>query len=1120
MNPPKVSNKALRVAFLFILLASLWIVSTNQLLASKIDDTQQLTQLQTLNGLGVTLAAAVILYFLIRRQEEDYHWVGEGRVWDAALVDRMMETSLSGIVLLDKEARITGANANAERIFGLKKGEILSRTYSTTEWAMTDYDGNPFPEEKLPVQLVLENSRPVSNVRHTIEREDGRRVFLSVNASPLFDEAGEPDGMIAMMRDVTAQEEAEESLRESKAFLQAAIECLPFDFFAVGGDGRYNMQNSTSFERWGNILGKLPEEVASNQETLAFWLEQNKRAFSGETVQSEVVYDIDGKPRNFVNIITPILEADQTIGILGVNVDITERIQAEKALQESGELYRSLAKTSPDAVTVSDLEGTITQVSDRTVELHGAKNAGEMVGRSALEFLAPEEHERAVANIQKTLEEGIVRGIQYRMLRMDGTQFIGELSAAVVVDSAGVPKSFIAAVRDITESVRSEAALRSSEARYSTLFQQSNDPIFIHDLQGNIQDVNQKALDLFGYSRDEMYGLKISDLHPESALGKSEAAFEAVSASGFVDFEIEFKKKDGEIFSAEVSANQIDIDGERVVQGIVRDITERVKALDEIQRLKDFNESILQNMSEGVVVDDEEGHFYFVNPAAATLLGYEAEEILGRHWTEFFPEDQQKIVRAANERRKRGIHDRYEVEFMRKDGTRFPVLISGSPRIENEALKGTMAVFMDITARKQRDREQQAIVTLATALRAAANRAEMLPIILDQMLELLVAEGAALMMREPGSGGTVAELAHGEWANWTGERLPSGVGVSGHVIETGKPYLTRDAVVDGRFARPDLLGGVRALICVPLVTQDETIGALFVGRKRPFAEEEVRILSAIADMSASALRRANLMETLEQRVYERTRELAQANEQLKELDRLKSEFVSNVSHELRTPITNIVLYLDLIDRLKRGVKYSRYMEVLRSESRRLSNLIEDLLMLSKLEHGQLILSREPHVLDALISEVLSAHEARIKSKSLVVNHEPNSEVPSVPVDREEIVQVFNNMLSNAIAYSTDNSMVTFTSWTKEIEGNPFVAFRIHNEGPAIPAEELPHIFERFYRGRTSRASGEPGTGLGLAICKEIVERHQGWIDVESSGRKGTAFTVWIPVHPEQSTPPA
>jgi PAS domain S-box-containing protein len=349
MNPPTTSNKALRAALLFALLASIWVVSTDWLLGANIDNPRQLTQWQTFKDLGATLVVTALLYSLIRRQEGGYHWVGEKRVLDAALVDQMMETSLTGVLLLDKEGRIIGANANAERIFGLKKGKILSRDYSTAEWAVTDYDGNPFPEDNLPVQLVLKNNRPVRDVRHTIERVDGQRVFLSVNAAPLFDETGELEGVIAMMQDVTAHKLAEESLKESDAFLQAAIECLPFDFFALGVDGRYNMQNPACFDRWGSVIGKLPEEVAKNEEILAFWLEQNDRAFSGETVQTEVVYDLDGELRNFVNIVTPIVKADQTIGILGVNVDITERIKAEEALQESEELYRTLAKTSPDA---------------------------------------------------------------------------------------------------------------------------------------------------------------------------------------------------------------------------------------------------------------------------------------------------------------------------------------------------------------------------------------------------------------------------------------------------------------------------------------------------------------------------------------------------------------------------------------------------------------------------------------------------------------------------------------------------------------------------------------------------------------------------------------------------
>jgi PAS domain S-box-containing protein len=546
-------------------------------------------------------------------------------------------------------------------------------------------------------------------------------------------------------------------------------------------------------------------------------------------------------------------------------------------------------------------------------------------------------------------------------------------------------------------------------------------------------------------------------------------------------------------------------------QAVARDITERRKSINEVERLKEFTESILESMSEGVVVDDADGNFRFVNHAAAGMLGYEPEEILGQHWTNFFPPDQHAIVHAANERRRLGESDRYEVELMRKDGTRFPVLISGSPRNVGGDLKGTMAVFMDITSRQQREREQDAIVTVSTALRSAADREEMLPIILDQLLDLLEAEGAAIVVCDQETNESVAELARGVWVGWSGERLPPGEGISGHVIESGNLYQTDDVQHDPLFARPDLLGDVRTLICAPLIAHEETIGALMVGRNIPFEEGEVRILTAIADMAANALHRTALMETLEQRVLERTRELEEANEMLMELDQLKSDFVSNVSHELRTPITNIMLYLNLMGRKEKKDEHSRYMQILMAESARLAHLIEDLLTLSRLERDKTPHGLEPHVLDALIAEILTAHQARVKDKSITMRHELNPEIPPVPISWDQMVQVFTNLVSNALAYTFGGGSVTISSELNEVAGEDHVAIHVHNSAPPIPPEDLPHIFERFYRGKVGRESGEPGTGLGLSICKEIVELHQGHIEVTSDEERGTVFTVHLPI---------
>ncbi|MBM4464260.1 MAG: response regulator [Chloroflexi bacterium] len=138
-----------------------------------------------------------------------------------------------------------------------------------------------------------------------------------------------------------------------------------------------------------------------------------------------------------------------------------------------------------------------------------------------------------------------------------------------------------------------------------------------------------------------------------------------------------------------------------------QEIIERKQAEEEIRRLKDFNESIVQNMAEGIAVEDAEGRIIFVNPAAATLLGYSPQELLGQHWTVIVPPDQHPSVRAACERHMHGEAGRYELQFIRKDGTLVPVLVSSSPRVEEGRFAGTLAVFTDITEHKQVEEELQ-----------------------------------------------------------------------------------------------------------------------------------------------------------------------------------------------------------------------------------------------------------------------------------------------------------------------------------------------------------------------------------------------------------------------------
>jgi len=313
--------------------------------------------------------------------------------------------------------------------------------------------------------------------------------------------------------------------------------------------------------------------------------------------------------------------------------------------------------------------------------------------------------------------------------------------------------------------------------------------------------------------------------------------------------------------------------------------------------------------------------------------------------------------------------------------------------------------------------------------------------------------------------------------------------------------------------------GIRSYVNIPLVAQDELFGVLHIGSYEigPPSDEALDIAREVANVVSVAVHQASLhdqvhqhVQFLEVRVEERTQELEKANLQLLELDRLKSEFVSNVSHELRTPITNILLYLDLFNQPGREQRSEEFLTILRREARRLSKLIEDLLTISRMEQSRETTVREPHVLDAIIVDAVSPLKPRAAEKGIILEHQMNQAIPALSVNRDQIIQVLTNLITNAISYSERGSNVQVHVEMCQDDGR-YVCLTVHNDGSVIDTHDLPHIFERFYRGRSGRQSSEPGTGLGLAISKEIIENHRGQIEVESNPEDGTSFTIWLPL---------
>jgi len=336
-----------------------------------------------------------------------------------------------------------------------------------------------------------------------------------------------------------------------------------------------------------------------------------------------------------------------------------------------------------------------------------------------------------------------------------------------------------------------------------------------------------------------------------------------------------------------------------------------------------------------------------------------------------------------------------------------------------------------------------------------------------------------------------------------------------------------------RFNNP-LLPDTRSELALPLISRGQMIGALGIqsDKEAAFSEEDIAIFQAMADQVANAISNARLYNQLEielterkrvereirllnteleQRVAERTSELVKANEELRNLSRLKDEFLANVSHELRTPLTSIKLFHDLLE--KQPQNLGQYTQHLKRETDRLARLIEDILYLSRLEQGYAPINPAPLDLNRLAQEYVADRSLLAADRHLTLTLAMQASIPAALADEQMIGMVLSALLTNALNYTPAGGMINVSTYIKENEGRMWAGFAVSDTGPGISPEDQQRLFERFFRGKAGRASAAPGTGLGLSIAREIITRHGGRIEVQSTGKpgEGTTFSVWLPV---------
>jgi two-component system phosphate regulon sensor histidine kinase PhoR len=247
--------------------------------------------------------------------------------------------------------------------------------------------------------------------------------------------------------------------------------------------------------------------------------------------------------------------------------------------------------------------------------------------------------------------------------------------------------------------------------------------------------------------------------------------------------------------------------------------------------------------------------------------------------------------------------------------------------------------------------------------------------------------------------------------------------------------------------------------------------------------------------------------------------------ELKRAEQMRADFIANASHELRTPLATLIGFIETLRGPARddAEARERFLAIMHGQASRMARLVEDLMSLSRIELNEHVMPRDRVALSPLLRQIAETLELRAGERDIRIRLAVPPDLPDVLGDRDELAQVFQNLIDNAIKYGRSGSEITLRAetasrpnWGSSSSENAMVCVAVCDHGEGIPHEHLPRLTERFYRVDTARSREMGGTGLGLAIVKHILNHHRGFLEVESTPGVGSVFTVFLRAHSAQS----
>jgi PAS domain S-box-containing protein len=642
-----------------------------------------------------------------------------------------------------------------------------------------------------------------------------------------------------------------------------------------------------------------------------------------------------------------------------------------------------------------------------------------------------------------------------------------------------------------TERQQRERQLQESEERLRGVVDTVVDGIILIDEGGKVTDFNPAAEKIFGYAAAEVIGQNVRMLMPEPYHSEHDGYIGGFLSTGKkkiigIGREVRGRCKDGSVFPMELSVSEMRLEERVMFTGVVRDITERKRAEEELGKLA----LVASRTDNAVVLTDPEGRVEWVNEGFTRLTEYELEEVVGRKPGHLLqgPDTDSRTVDYMREQLAREEGFNAELINYTKSGRRYWVQMGIQPiRDDKGRLVRFMGIESDIT---ERWLAEETLRNISTLQRAILNSANYTIIATDTEGTILTFNAAAEEMLGYRRGEVIGkesraifhdpeEVAHRarELSIELGRQIEPGFEVFVARARLGEPderewtYIRKDG---SRFP---------ALLSVTALRDEQERITGFLGIARDITDRK-RAEEAVL----------------------RARDEAEA------ASRAKSQFLANMSHELRTPLNAIIGYSEMLQEEAEDQGFEGYivdLERINGAGKHLLSLINDILDLSKIEAGRMDLDIQTFSVRELVDGVATTARSLIGENKNSLNVEIGEDVGGMSADQVKVRQILFNLLSNAAKFTREGRIDVRVS-SERVDGSGWLCFEVEDSGIGMTPEQVEGVFQAFRQADPSTTRKYGGTGLGLAITRRFCELMGGEVGVESRQGEGSTFSVRLP----------